>query len=167
MNPQFFISPLDSHGSKGAEIWHPAPLWMLKGEEDFSFPSKGRNWVWLHRRHLQNLCPKYWVIPPEIVKVPYSEERCETTHSKLGSSRGVKILLGFNLQSLIRLHLSLTHPEFTVKCQEVFFRYWKAVLCVFGGKKKAWIILRMEHGKSLIFQMYLYRVLSYFAKEEP
>lgn len=25
----------------------------------------------------------------------------------------------------------------------------------------------MEHGKSLIFQMYLYRVLSYFAKEEP
>lgn len=148
MNPEFFIVLLSNLGRKGAETWHPAPRQVvLKGDEDFSFPSEGRTWAWFHRRHLKALRPKCWVIPTEMVRAPYSEERCETTRAhKLSPHRGVKVLLGFNLQSLLRLRLSLTHAETPAKHQELFFRHWKAVLCVLG-EKMTWIILENEPWK--------------------
>lgn len=166
MNPQFFVAPLDNRGSKGAETWHPAPLWMLKGDEDFSFSGIGRSWVWLHRRHLQDLCPKYWVIPPEIVKVPYSEERRETTHTQNWVQVEVsKFFWGLTCSpwSGFTWILHIRNSQWNVRS---CFSDIERQIFVYLEEKMAWLILRMEHGKCLIFWMYLCRVLSYFAKEE-
>lgn len=99
--------------------------------------------------------------------LPQKRDVRQTTGThKLSLYRGDNVLLGFNLQSLLRLCLSLTHAEFPVKHQELFIRHWKAVLCVLG-EKITWIRLKMDPGKCLTGWRYLCRALKHFARQEP